>query len=39
VGFGGGGVLGEELVYLFYVNGITPGGSRWHNAEITEKQI
>lgn len=31
--------LGEELLYLFCVNGITPGGSAWHNAEITEKKI
>lgn len=37
--FGEKGVFGDELVCLFYINGITPGGSHWHNAEVTEKQI
>lgn len=36
-GFGWRRFLGEELLYLFYINGITPGGSAWRNAEITEK--
>lgn len=36
VGFGQGGVLQGEVVF---VKGINPGGSQWHNAEITEKQI
>lgn len=36
-GFGWRRFLGEELLYLFYFNGITPGGSAWRNAEITEK--
>lgn len=29
--------LGEELLHLFYIYGISPGGSDWHNAKITEK--
>lgn len=36
-GFGWRRFLGKELLYLFNINGITPGGSAWHNAEITEK--